>query len=138
MSHVMRICVVSVATLAALLSSQSVAAEEELAVESSAPRASAQALVEAKVVAAPVRANPLGIKPLDLKLLAYKRGGADVFNDMQLKGVVANNQAINVSTGNNAITDGAFAGMAGIPLVVQNSGNNVLIQNATIINVQVK
>jgi len=79
-----------------------------------------------------------GAKALEARTLDRARGGADVFNDMQLKGVVANTSAVNVSTGNNAIADGAFSGMAGLPMVVQNTGNNVLIQNATIISVQVK
>ncbi|MEO8935259.1 MAG: hypothetical protein ABI277_17605 [Burkholderiaceae bacterium] len=84
--------------------------------------------------------NPLGAKVLDTKALARQRGGTDpgTMSDMKLNGVVGNNNASNLTTGNNAITDGAFAGVNGVPLVVQNSGNNVLIQSATIINVQVK
>ena len=84
------------------------------------------------------RPNPLGIKPVENKLLAARRGKADVVNDMLLKGVVADNRASNLTTGNNVIADGSFTGTVGLPLVVQNSGNGVLIQNATIINVQVK
>ena len=38
----------------------------------------------------------------------------------------------------NTVSSGAFAGTAGLPMVIQNSGNNVLIQNATIVNVQIK
>jgi hypothetical protein len=85
-----------------------------------------------------VRPNPLGIKPVDAKVLAAGRGKADVVNDMLLKGVVADNRASNLTTGNNVIAEGSFSGMVGLPLVVQNSGNGVLIQNATIINLQVK
>jgi len=84
------------------------------------------------------RPNPLGIKPVDSKVLAARRGGGDVVNDMLLKGVVADNRASNLTTGNNVIAEGSFSGMVGLPLVVQNSGNGVLIQNATIINLQVK
>ena len=82
----------------------------------------------------------VGGKILDQKALATQRGGTDpgVVNDMKLNGVVSDNRASNRTNGNNAITDGAFAGVGGVPLVVQNSGNNVLIQSATIINVQVK
>ena len=84
--------------------------------------------------------SPFGGKILDQKALATQRGGTDpgVLNDMKLNGVVSDNRASNLTTGNNAITDGAFTGVSGVPLVVQNSGNNVLIQSATIINVQVK
>lgn len=88
--------------------------------------------------ATPVRPNPLGLKPLDAKVLASKRGGAEVVNDMLLKGTVADTRASNLTTGNNVITDGAFTGTVGLPMVIQNSGNGVLIQNATIVNVQVK
>jgi hypothetical protein len=88
--------------------------------------------------AAVERPNPLGVKPVDTKALSVRRGKADVVNDMLLKGVVADNRASNLTTGNNVIADGSFTGMVGLPLVVQNSGNGVLIQNATIINVQVK
>jgi len=82
--------------------------------------------------------NPLGIRPLDNQSLASKRGGAVTLNDMKLKGVVADNSANHVATGSNVISDGAFAGSAGLPMVIQNSGNNVLIQNATIVNVQLQ
>jgi hypothetical protein len=78
------------------------------------------------------------LQALDERALARTRGGADAFNDMKLKGVVADNQAINLSTGNNSLTDGAFTGATGLATVIQNSGNNVLIQNATIVNVHVK
>lgn len=65
------------------------------------------------------------------------RGGAEVVvNDMRLSGTVADNYANRIVTGTNAITDGAFSNSAGLPTVIQNSGANVLIQNATILNVQ--
>ncbi|WP_147321390.1 hypothetical protein [Rhodoferax lacus] len=67
------------------------------------------------------------------------RGGFDlVKNDMQLSSAVAGNSAVNVVTGNNTIGDGAFANAGGLPMVIQNSGSNVSIQNATIVNVQLK
>jgi hypothetical protein len=53
-----------------------------------------------------------------------------------LSGSVANNSAVNVMTGNNSIADGSFSNASGFPIVIQNSGANVLIQNATIINLQ--
>lgn len=70
--------------------------------------------------------------------LARQRGGTDTRNDMRLDGSVAANTAVNVVTGTNSIDAGSFANMAGIPVVIQNSGANVLIQNATIINLQLK
>lgn len=59
-------------------------------------------------------------------------------NNQELNGVVTNNTAINNETGNNIISDGAFNSAAGFISTVQNSGNNVLIQNSTIINVAVE
>jgi hypothetical protein len=77
-------------------------------------------------------------KPIDEASLAANRGGAQV-SDMKLDGVVAENQAVNIgATGTNVINQGAFTNAAGVPMVVQNSGNNVLIQNATIVNVEVR
>jgi hypothetical protein len=66
----------------------------------------------------------------------YRGGSTQVRNDMALTGTTADNTAQNVSTGNNAISAGAFSNMNGIPVVVQNSGANVLIQNAVIVHVQ--
>ena len=71
--------------------------------------------------------------------LADLRGGASITNsEMTLAGTTADNTAINVTTGTNTITAGAFANMSGLPLVVQNSGANVLIQNAVIVNLQMQ
>lgn len=74
----------------------------------------------------------------DLGKLEQSRGGTDVHSEMKLDGVVSGNSAINVITGGNTIDAGAFANMSGIPVVIQNSGANVLIQNATIVNLQFK
>ncbi|MCU6498556.1 hypothetical protein LPN04_12200 [Rugamonas sp. A1-17] len=71
--------------------------------------------------------------------LAGKRAGADVVNNnMQLNGAVSGNTAVNVYTGANAISSGSFSNASGLPVAIQNSGANVLIQNATIINVRVQ
>lgn len=40
-----------------------------------------------------------------------------------------------LNNGNNTISDGAFANSSGIATVIQNSGNNVLIQDNTVVNV---
>jgi hypothetical protein len=74
---------------------------------------------------------------ISMSELEHFRGGFDVVkNDMQLSGTVANNSTYNVVSGNNLITGGSFSNASGFPTVVQNSGSNVLIQNATIINLQ--
>ena len=69
------------------------------------------------------------------------RGGSDLGVRVPLgaifaAGTVSDNRAINVATGSNTIRDGAFANSNGIPVVIQNTGANVLIQSATIVNVQ--
>lgn len=75
--------------------------------------------------------------PVPAVMLGDFRGGSDlVHNEMTLAGTTAGNTAINVATGTNTINAGAFANMSGLPLVVQNSGANVLIQNAVILNLQ--
>jgi hypothetical protein len=75
--------------------------------------------------------------PVDSEKLAGYRGGADlVRNDMTLNGTTADNSARNVNTGDNTISSGSFANMNGLPVVIQNSGANVLIQNAVILHLQ--
>ncbi len=75
--------------------------------------------------------------PVDETRLAGFRGGAEtVRNDMTLNGTTADNSARNVNTGDNTISAGSFANMNGLPVVIQNTGPNVLIQNAVILHVQ--
>jgi hypothetical protein len=73
---------------------------------------------------------------IDNSALAKLSGGANVTSNMTLTGTVSNNVDTNVETGFNDIASGSFSGATGIPMVIQNTGNNVLIQNATIVNVQ--
>jgi hypothetical protein len=140
-----RITLASVATLAVFSWTSRAIADEASAstpapavVASPSTASSSHELLPAASESAATRRNPFGSKPMTAAVLAAKRGGDRVFNDAQLKGVVADNQASNLTTGTNTISDGAFAGAAGLSTVIQNSGNNVLIQNATIVNVQLK
>jgi hypothetical protein len=68
----------------------------------------------------------------------YSGGSSLVRNNQNLTGAVTGDSASQVSTGSNAIAGGSFAGASGLPSVIQNTGNNVLIQNAVIVNVQMK
>ncbi len=71
--------------------------------------------------------------------LERTRGGADaIASDTRLQGSVGNNSASHMTTGANRIETGSFTGAVGLPVVIQNSGANVLIQNATVINLQLK
>ena len=90
------------------------------------------------VVSGPDVVSSFGPPVASSQLDSY-RGGFDlVKNDMQLSGSVTNNSAVNVATGSNFIADGAFSNASGFPMVIQNSGSNVLIQNATIVNLQLQ
>lgn len=78
-------------------------------------------------------------KPVPDSVLAHHRGGhAVTFNTQNLDAKLFDNQASYNLTGSNRITGHAFAGSSGVPTVIQNSGNNVIIQNATILNVTVR
>ncbi|MFN0316332.1 MAG: hypothetical protein ACKVQA_15005, partial [Burkholderiales bacterium] len=76
-------------------------------------------------------------KPVTAQQLGAKRGARDVkvVNLNDVRGSVHNNTAIDVVTGSNAITNGSFAGTTGFPMVIQNTGNNVLIQSSMILNI---
>jgi hypothetical protein len=82
-------------------------------------------------------------RPLSDRVLAVERGGAgeaesQVWNIIDMNGRADNISVNNAITGDNSIGGGSFSGSRGFPTVIQNSGNGVLIQNATIINVTVK
>lgn len=125
-------------TQLAFADAQSTSPSVNGAVEASSAIAVSTADLPLSAASAPVARKLFAGKPVTAEVLAAKRGGDRVFNENQLKGVVADNHASNLTTGMNVITDGAFSGASGLPVVIQNSGNNVLIQNATIVNVQLK
>jgi hypothetical protein len=54
------------------------------------------------------------------------------------EGTLQDTSASHVVTGWNTINGGAFAHSSGLPVVIQNSGANVLIQNSTVVTVQFK
>ncbi len=108
-------------------------------------RLRAALLALAAVVAAPLArgqqagsaATALG-PPLAAVQLAATRGMGGVAAEATLGGAVSANSAANVSTGANMIQGGAFAGASGVPVVIQNTGANVMIQNATVIHLQLQ
>ena len=58
------------------------------------------------------------------------------FNDNQQHATVRDNLLSgNVTTGDNSISDNSFANMSGIATVIQNTGNQVVIQDSTQINI---
>ena len=80
--------------------------------------------------------------PLPSAQLEAQRGGTDTgpltINANVLNAKLFDNSAKDNVTGNNTITGGAFAGASGLATVIQNSGNNVIIQNGTVLNLTVK
>lgn len=55
-------------------------------------------------------------------------------SDVNQKAVLKDNVVESSITGSNTVSNGAFAGASGLATVIQNSGNNVIIQDATIVN----
>lgn len=82
-------------------------------------------------------ASDLG-ESVDSATLAAQSGGMLVQQNTTLTGTVQNNSADHLTTGDNVISGGAAAGAVGFPTLIQNSGNNVLIQNATVLSVEFK
>lgn len=83
--------------------------------------------------------DPLAASVIDDATLANARGGADShLNQNTSTGAVTGNVASELTTGPNTISEGSFTNSSGIPIVIQNSGNNVLIQNSTILNLQLE
>ena len=78
--------------------------------------------------------SPMGDPVSDADLSGSRGGSALQISEMRLDSKLLNNQAIANVTGSNFVTHDAFAGASGLSTVVQNSGNNVIIQNATILN----
>ncbi len=99
-----------------------------------------ESVVGGTTPAAVPETTPFGDAAIASEALDAFRGGAEISveNDSFLSGVVGGNQAYNLTTGSNLVTEGSFAGASGLSTVIQNSGNNVLIQNSTIVNLQVK
>lgn len=83
----------------------------------------------------PFAAAPLADEDLDksrgLNLIAEN----DVVNASETTGVSVGNSATNNVSGSNNIDDSALNNNAGIVTVFQNSGNNNILQQSTIFNV---
>lgn len=82
-----------------------------------------------------------GWKALGDAELAAERGGegADLplANLVDMGADVRDNVVINSHSGDNLVGGGAFAGAGGFSTVIQNSGNHVIIQNSTIVNLTI-
>ncbi|MGZ4955256.1 MAG: hypothetical protein ACXV8Q_09080 [Methylobacter sp.] len=70
---------------------------------------------------------------------ARGREGVDIttLNNMNVRATLSGNQANNNVNGYNIIDNGSITQASGITSVIQNSGNNVIIQDSTIVNVTI-
>lgn len=69
------------------------------------------------------------------RLGALSGGDGTEIHTILVDGTVDGNTAENVVSGHNIVSDGSFGNAAGIATVIQNSGSNVLIQNAMDVNI---
>lgn len=72
----------------------------------------------------------------DDALAGLSGGEAALIVSVDNRGTVSGNSASDLVSGDNLVSDGAFANAAGLSTVIQNSGANVLIQNGTSVNVR--
>lgn len=72
--------------------------------------------------------------------LADQRGKANttITNTNDVDGELYNNNATNTVSGGNFVSDSSLSNNTGLFTVIQNSGNNVLIQSATILNLDIQ
>lgn len=83
--------------------------------------------------------------PVSSDVLEAQSGGSTsierieiLANSMNLNAEMKENLLFSTATGMNQISDNAFGNASGISTVVQNSGNQVIINNAFILNLQVQ
>ncbi|MEW6428064.1 MAG: hypothetical protein AB1568_08540 [Thermodesulfobacteriota bacterium] len=70
---------------------------------------------------------------------AMEIGTVDILlNDMKMNTGMENNQLHSTGTGLNMVTSDAFSNASGIATVIQNSGNQVIINNALILNLRMQ
>jgi hypothetical protein len=106
-------------------------------IKATVPEAAAREKTKTTARDAKDTGDPLTADVLGDADLANQRGGSEThLNQNNATGKVAGNVASQLNTGSNTISESSFSNTNGIPIVIQNSGNNVLIQNSTILNLQ--
>ncbi len=102
------------------------------------------ALLASGIAAADTGATPQirtqnDVLAVDEPALTGTPGNADIREqraNVSQGATLGDNQLTARDTGSNAVSSGAFSNMAGIAHVIQNTGNNVIIQDSTTFNVQ--
>lgn len=79
------------------------------------------------------------VLPEELDQVRGMGGVVDVttYNNIDVDGVLTGNTATNNVSGSNIIDHGSFSDASGFVSVIQNTGNNVLIQDTTLVNVNI-
>ncbi|MGR5065074.1 carbon storage regulator [Photobacterium sp. DNB22_13_2] len=81
---------------------------------------------------------------LSEEFMTHSRGGEYeleseyLLAQSEMYGSVEGNSAYNTTSGSNVLNGGALSDSSGVYNIVQNTGSNVLIQNATVINLTLK
>lgn len=88
--------------------------------------------------ASPSRAEALGAALPNADLASRRGGHALQLSIANLHAKLSQNKALDNVTGDNYVGQSAFANANGFDTVVQNSGNNVIIQNSTIVNLKMQ
>lgn len=70
--------------------------------------------------------------PVDV--LATQTGRENLQDDVILTAELGENVLVSGNTGSNVISDNAFSHAGGVSTVIQNSGNQVIIQNSMTVN----
>ncbi|PCI54659.1 MAG: hypothetical protein COB45_08045 [Gammaproteobacteria bacterium] len=73
----------------------------------------------------------------DLDQVRGLGGVVDVTNHANLEAVLTNNNASDSVTGYNIIDQSSFNDASGVFSIIQNTGNNVIIQDSTIITITI-
>jgi hypothetical protein len=73
----------------------------------------------------------------DLHQVRGLGGVLDVINNNHLEAILTDNNASNNVSGSNIIDGGSFNQASGVFSIIQNTGNNVIIQDSTIITVTI-
>ncbi len=85
-------------------------------------------------------------EPLSSNTLDSLSGGEDLqignidmlLNNMNLRSQMEENRLVSTATGANVISNDAFSNANGISTVIQNTGNQVIINSALILNLRVQ
>jgi hypothetical protein len=93
--------------------------------------------VAVQPVAPPATVDGFG-QAVSASALQHYSGGTLVQNNQNITGTVTGNTASQITTGDNSVSGNSLQGATGLPSIVQNTGNNVLIQTGVIVNVQLK